>query len=112
MDPRTRILERLDPHATVELARAALRIPSLSGEEKAAAEFFAAHMRALGLEVELQAVPQEGQMPGPSYNAIGRLRGRGGGVSLLLNGHLDHNPVCEGWTRDLSRSRSPSACPT
>jgi acetylornithine deacetylase len=100
MDPRTRILEHLDPHATVELARAALRIPSLSGEEKAAAEFFADRMRALGLEVELQAVPQEGQMPGPSYNAIGRLRGSGGGVSLLFNGHLDHNPVCEGWTRD------------
>jgi len=55
---------------------------------------------ALGLEVEVQAVPPEGQMPGPSYNAIGRLRGGGEGLGLLFDGHLDHNPVCEGWTRD------------
>jgi acetylornithine deacetylase len=100
MDPRAEILRHLDPAATIELARAALRIPSLSGDEKAAAEFFASRMRAVGLQVELQAVPREGQMPGPSYNAVGRLPGSGGGVTLLFNGHLDHNPVCEGWTRD------------
>jgi acetylornithine deacetylase len=33
-------------------------------------------------------------------NAIGRLAGTGGGKSLLFNGHLDTNPVSEGWTVD------------
>src|SRR5262249_54567929 len=33
-------------------------------------------------------------------NAIGRWRGTGGGKSLLFNGHLDTNPVTEGWTVD------------
>jgi acetylornithine deacetylase/succinyl-diaminopimelate desuccinylase-like protein len=84
MDPRAEILRHLDPAATIELARAALRIPSLSGDEKAAAEFFASRMRVVGLQVELQAVPREGQMPGPSYNAVGRLPGSGGGVTLLF----------------------------
>ena len=39
-------------------------------------------------------------MPGDRVNAIGRLRGTGGGKSLLFNGHLDTNPVTEGWTVD------------
>src|SRR5690606_17176614 len=37
---------------------------------------------------------------GASYNAIGRLRGAGGGPTLMFNGHIDHNPVCDGWTKD------------
>ncbi|BAN97234.1 hypothetical protein E05_24680 [Plautia stali symbiont] len=37
---------------------------------------------------------------GDRLNAIGRLAGSGGGHSLLFNGHLDTNPVTEGWTVD------------
>ncbi len=33
-------------------------------------------------------------------NAVGRWKGTGGGKSLLFNGHLDTNPVTEGWTVD------------
>jgi acetylornithine deacetylase len=51
-------------------------------------------MQALGLEAELQPVE------GARVNAIGRWRGAGGGSSLLFNGHLDTNPVTEGWTVD------------
>jgi acetylornithine deacetylase len=51
-------------------------------------------MRGMGLEVELQPVE------GTRVNAIGRWRGTGGGRSLLFNGHVDTNPVTEGWTVD------------
>ncbi len=37
---------------------------------------------------------------GASCNAIGRMKGSGGGKSLMLNGHIDHNPVSDGWTKD------------
>jgi len=63
--------------------------------ERQLAQYMASQMQALGLETELQSVP------GGRFNAIGRLRGAGGGGnSLLFNGHLDTNPVTEGWTLD------------
>src|SRR6202030_3097453 len=37
---------------------------------------------------------------GGRVNALGRWRGTGRGKSLLFNGHLDTNPVSEGWTVD------------
>jgi acetylornithine deacetylase len=58
------------------------------------ARYMANGMRELGLEAELQ--PVEGERS----NAIGCWRGVGGGKSLLFNGHMDTNPVTEGWTVD------------
>ncbi|TRM59562.1 hypothetical protein BD626DRAFT_633100 [Schizophyllum amplum] len=37
---------------------------------------------------------------GARQNAIGRWKGSGGGKTLLFNGHMDTNPVGEGWTVD------------
>jgi acetylornithine deacetylase len=54
----------------------------------------AERMREIGLEAELR--PVEGER----VNAIGRWRGTGGGRSLMFNGHVDTNPVTEGWTVD------------
>jgi acetylornithine deacetylase len=62
--------------------------------ERVLAERMADAMRTMGLEAELQ--PVEGER----VNAIGRWRGTGGGRSLLFNGHVDTNPVTEGWTVD------------
>src|SRR5476649_1071705 len=62
--------------------------------EKALAGWMTEQMHGLGLEAELTPVP------GDRVNAIGRLRGTGGGKSLLFNGHIDTNPVTEGWTVD------------
>jgi acetylornithine deacetylase len=62
--------------------------------EKALAGWMAEQMRGLGIEAELTPVP------GERVNAIGRLKGTGGGKSLLFNGHIDTNPVTEGWTVD------------
>jgi acetylornithine deacetylase len=96
---RDAALRCLDAEAVVELARRALRIPSLSGEEGEVARFFVEAMSDAGLDAALQPVPPSANM-GASVNAIGRLKGAGGGPALMFNGHIDHNPVCDGWTRD------------
>jgi acetylornithine deacetylase len=67
---------------------------SATPEERRLAQYMAQQMSALGLHSELMPVP------GERLNAIGTLKGQGGGHSLLFNGHLDTNPVTEGWTVD------------
>jgi acetylornithine deacetylase len=62
--------------------------------ERRLAERMVEIMRAMGLEASLRPVE------GDRVNAIGVWRGTGGGKSLLFNGHLDTNPVTEGWTVD------------
>jgi acetylornithine deacetylase len=62
--------------------------------ERRLAERMVEIMQEMGLEAHLQPVE------GDRVNAIGVWRGIGGGESLLFNGHLDTNPVTEGWTVD------------
>lgn len=96
---RDAALRCLDSEAVIDLARRALCIPSYSGEEANVARFFLSAMTAAGLDATLQPVPASENM-GESVNAIGRLKGSGSGPTLMFNGHIDHNPVCDGWTRD------------
>ena len=67
---------------------------SQTAGERELAAFMAAEMGKLGLEARL--TPVEGER----VNAVGRWAGTGGGSSLLFNGHVDTNPVSEGWTVD------------
>jgi acetylornithine deacetylase len=93
---RTAILKHLDEKACLDFLSAMVKHKSYSqteGERKLA-EFMATSVKGLGLEAELQPVE------GTRVNAIGRWRGAGGAASLLFNGHLDTNPVTEGWTVD------------
>ena len=61
--------------------------------ESAVIDWVLAEMADLGLEVHKQEV-------GPGrFNAVGVWRG-GAGPSLMFNGHVDTNPVTEGWTVD------------
>ncbi len=62
--------------------------------ERALARWMAERMDTLGLEAQLTPVP------GDRLNAVGLWRGTGGGKSLMFNGHVDTNPVTEGWTVD------------
>ena len=73
-----------------------IRFKSYSGTpgEGELAQFVVERMKRLGLEAFTQEV-ESGRL-----NAIGIWRGTGGGKSLLFNGHLDTNPVTEGWTVD------------
>jgi acetylornithine deacetylase len=58
-------------------------VPGGAGEERIV-RHIADWLRARGFEVELQETGQPGRP-----NAIGVLRGTGGGRSLMLNGHVD-----------------------
>ncbi|MDP6884410.1 MAG: hypothetical protein QF830_09750, partial [Rhodospirillales bacterium] len=89
---------RVNPDRVVELAQGVLRIPSLSDHEEEVARHLARRMEEIGMDVEVQPVPPNPYMNQPSVNAIGRLKGSGGGPTLLFSGHMDHNPVCDGWT--------------
>ncbi len=88
------ILSKIDRNELVELGKSLIKIPSPIGEETAAARWVAEYMKARGLEVELQEVE-----PG-WFQAVGVIRGSGGGRSIMFNGHLDSNPIAAGWTRN------------
>jgi acetylornithine deacetylase len=94
-DP-TPLLQSIRPKESIEFLAEMVRFKSYSSApgESELARFMVDRMRGLGLEAFLQEVE-----PGRT-NAIGRWRGTGGGKSLLFNGHLDTNPVTEGWTVD------------
>jgi acetylornithine deacetylase len=93
---RQKLIESVDRRNSLEFLARMVRSKSYSNTagEAELARFMAQSMRELGLDAELQ--PVEGER----YNAIGRWRGAGGGKSLLFNGHMDTNPVTEGWTVD------------
>jgi acetylornithine deacetylase len=93
---RNALLARVDKKASLDFLASMVRHKSYSATEgeRVLAAFMADRMRDLGIEADLQ--PVEGER----VNAIGRLKGTGGGKSLLFNGHLDTNPATEGWTVD------------
>jgi acetylornithine deacetylase len=90
------LLASVRPRESLEFLARMIRIQSYSGTpgESELARFMVEAMRGLGLEAFEQPVE------GARVNAIGRWRGTGGGRSLMFNGHLDTNPVTEGWTVD------------
>jgi acetylornithine deacetylase len=90
------ILTRVDRSYCLDFLARMVRHKSYSQTkgERALAQFMVEQMRRLGLEADLQPVE------GDRVNAIGRWKGAGSGNCLLFNGHLDTNPVTEGWTVD------------
>jgi acetylornithine deacetylase len=96
MTDAARAIDHVDRRDSLEFLAQMIRFKSYSATpgESELAGFMVEAMRRLGLEAALQEVE-----PG-RFNAIGRWAGTGGGPSLLFNGHLDTNPVTEGWTVD------------
>jgi acetylornithine deacetylase/succinyl-diaminopimelate desuccinylase-like protein len=87
-------LASISPDRVTEIARAlcAVRLPE--GREGPRAEVAASFLGHRRIEVLLDPV-----LPGRP-NLIARIRGRGTGPSLLLNGHLDAGWAPRGWTQD------------
>ena len=96
MTSALQLARNIDENACLDLLAEMVRHKSYSETpgERVLAERMVEIMKGLGLEAYLQ--PVEGER----VNAIGIWRGTGGGKSLLFNGHLDTNPVTEGWTVD------------
>ena len=87
-----------------QLLQELVRIPSLEGEERACQDLIAARYAELGLEVDYWAPDDEELAAHPAYvptgftyenrpNVVGTWRGKGGGRSLKLNGHVDVVPI-------------------
>jgi acetylornithine deacetylase len=97
----------------IEFVQSLVRIPSVSGSEQAAQRAMAAQYESLGLETDVFPSTREELESHPAFcddaipfvdrlNVVGRWRGKGGGKSLILNGHMDVVPPGDPakWTRD------------
>ena len=82
------------------LEQAAIRIPSTTFEEGPLADHFANYMSDLGLDVEMMEVTHWAKPGQKTRQPIGRLKGTGGGPSLMLNGHMDPGVEMSGWSVD------------
>ena len=91
---RMEALDRIDEAYCRRVLEEMVSIPSVVGEEEELAEYVASELEALGLRPELEVV-EEGRP-----NVIARWSSGRPGRRLMLNGHLDTVPVCEGWTTD------------
>ena len=78
------VLEQVDRNRVVELACNLADIVSITGEEEEVAKYLGGEFEKLGMEVEYQYV-EDGRP-----NVIGRLKGSGGGATLMFNAHMDH----------------------
>ncbi len=78
------VLEQVDRHRIVEMACNLANIVSITGEEEEVAKYLGSELENLGMQVEYQYV-EDGRP-----NVIGRLKGTGGGATLMFNAHMDH----------------------
>ena len=93
-DTAQRLMDSVDREEMLRLAEDLVRIPSFKTEETDAARFLGDFLAQRAYEVELQEVE-----PG-RFQTIATLKGNGGGKSLMLNGHIDIDPLAMGWKRD------------
>ena len=83
----SRILAHIQDQEAIELTQQLIRIPSFLWRESEIGRWLADWMSQRGYTVELQEVPlRDGSM---THQAIGVLRGAGGGPALMLCGHID-----------------------
>ncbi len=83
-----------DKDEMLEFLARLIRIPSFKGQEADIARFLGNYFDQRGYEVEIQEVA-----PG-RLQTISTLKGSGGGKSLMFNGHIDMDPLADGWAHD------------
>lgn len=88
------ILDHVDREEMLRLAQELIKIPSYKTEESDVARFLADYLSQRDWDVQLQEVE-----PG-RFQTVATLKGSGGGKSLMLNGHIDIDPLAMGWHRD------------
>jgi acetylornithine deacetylase len=93
-------LAAVDETRILDLEQRSIRIPSSTFREGEIADLYAGYMSDIGLAVEMQQVVHPFDPAQTSRQPIGRLRGSGGGPTLLINGHMDPGVEMSGWTVD------------
>ena len=89
-----KLMDAVDSEGMLNLAQDLIRIPSFKTEETEVARFLSGFLEQRGYDVQMQEVE-----PG-RFQTVAVLRGDGGGKSLMLNGHIDIDPLAMGWKRD------------
>ncbi|MGS1095270.1 M20 family metallopeptidase [Aquamicrobium terrae] len=94
---RKALLARVDEKACLDIVSMMVRHKTYSETEGEGVlvRRMVEEMKAIGIDAELRPFGDKGRA-----NAVGTFKGTGGGNSLIFNGHLDTNPVTEGWTVD------------
>jgi len=95
-----RALAAIDEKRLLDLEQRSIRIPSSTFEEGALADLYADYMTHIGLDVEMQNIADPADPARSSRQPIGRLKGSGGGPTLLINGHMDPGVEMSGWSVD------------
>jgi acetylornithine deacetylase len=90
----------VDGARVLKLEQDLIRIPSSTFQEHQIADYLANYMSDLGLAVEMMDVPHPTVPNKSSRQPIARLKGTGGGPTLMLNGHMDPGVEMSGWTVD------------
>ena len=93
-DTVQKLMDAVDSEGMLNLAQELVRIPSFKTEETEVARFLSGFLEQRGYDVQMQEVE-----PG-RFQTVAVLRGTGGGKSLMLNGHIDIDPLAMGWKRD------------
>ena len=83
----TKVVDLVQEDEVVAFASDITRIPSFVGEETPLARWLQKFFEERGYEVDMQEV-----IPG-NFQPIARLKGSGGGKDLMLNGHIDMDPI-------------------
>jgi acetylornithine deacetylase len=99
----TRALQALDADACIRLAQDLVRVPSITGNERAAQDLVALALEEAGLEVDrfeadLSQLKAHPRFPGMEVERtdavlVAGLLGQKGERSLILNGHIDVVPL-------------------
>lgn len=94
------ILSKVDEDRLLALELALVRIPSTSFEEGPIADYLFGYLKELGLDVEMMEIAHPTEDGVKSRQPIGRLKGTGGGPTIMLNGHMDPGVEMTGWSVD------------
>jgi len=97
-----RVVRAIDERGMLEALRELVAVPSWNGEETPAQDLMTRLMKDAGLAVDRWEIDQDELAGHPGYfteipregpiGLVGTLGGRGGGASLILNGHVDVVP--------------------
>ena len=77
------VVDRIQREELAELTKALVDIPSPTGSEKAIGEFILDWYSRHGIKPVRQEIDPN------RINAVGVVKGRGDGVTLMINGHMD-----------------------